>query len=129
MSTSVYVVEPQALFIPELSRIVASAGGHVTRFSESLEIEEITSLRADYAILDLDYTTYGVMDGLAFFRALAGSVKPIVITEERDFNQLARYRHAGATAVLPKAMSADELRTALHDIFRGDASDELHKAM
>jgi DNA-binding NarL/FixJ family response regulator len=130
MSKSVYVLEPQAIFIPELSRIVAAAGGHVVRSADSLEIMEIVSLRADYAILDLDYTIHGAVDGLAFFRSLAGwSVTPLLLTEERDFNQLARYRNAGAAAVLPKTMTADELRDALGDIFRSGAQHRLDQAM
>jgi len=127
MSPSVYLFEPQALFIPELSRIVAAAGGHVVRSADLLDINEVVSLRAEYAILDLDYTHFGVLDGLAYFRAAAPGVAAIVLTEERDFNRLTRYRHAGASAVMSKAMSADEMRDALCEVFGSSALYRLRK--
>jgi len=121
MPKSVYVLEPQAIFIAELSRIVAAAGGRVARIAQSMDIAEIASLRVDYALLDLDYAAGGVLDGLTFFRGAAPKVKLIVLTEQRDFSRLARYRDAGATAILPKAMSGDELCCALRETFERGA--------
>lgn len=121
MQQSVFVLEPQAIFIPELSRIVTRAGGTVTRSSQFLDLEEIASLRVDYAILDLDYTMYGILDGLAFFQGLAAGVSIVLLTDERDFNRLASFHHAGAIAVLSKSMTASELQTALISIFEDDA--------
>lgn len=117
MSASVYVLEPQALFVPELNRIVSRAGGHVMRSAQSLSLDEIASLRADYAILDLDYTEFGVLDGLAFFRGLAGGVKPILLTEERDALVLASFRDAGAVSVLSKGQTAEALQISLQNVF------------
>jgi DNA-binding NarL/FixJ family response regulator len=122
MSPSIYVVEPQALFVPELYRIVAAAGGHVARFAESLDVEEIVSLRTDYALVDLDYAEISVLDGLAFFRSVAPDVRVIVLTEERDFAMLERFRIAGASTVLAKSMSADEVSDALRAAFERDAA-------
>jgi len=118
MSPSVYVLEPQALFIPELNRIVSCAGGHVMRSAQCVDAREIASLRADYAILDLDFTGFGVLDGLASFRAFAPDVKAILITEERDPKRLASFRRAGAAAVLSKGMTTGALQRSLHDVFQ-----------
>jgi DNA-binding NarL/FixJ family response regulator len=124
MSPSVYLFEPQALFVPELSRIVAAAGGRVVRSAGVFDFGDIVSLRAQYALLDLDYTELGVADGLSYFRAAVPDVAPIVLTEERDANRLGRYRHAGAIAALCKSASGGELRDALREIF---ASGELYR--
>jgi DNA-binding NarL/FixJ family response regulator len=117
MSPSVYVLEPQELFIPELSRIVVAAGGRVVRSADTIDIEELVSLRVDFALLDLDYTWQGVMDGLAYFRGAAARVNPIVLTDERDFDRLARFRAAGAIAVISKSNTADQMSAALQEIF------------
>jgi hypothetical protein len=53
-------------------------------------------------------------------------VKPIVLTSQRDFRPLARYREAGAV-VLPKALSCAELTHALRAIFIGDAYPITHQ--
>jgi len=116
-SPSVYVLEPQELFTPELSRIVVAAGGRVVRSADTIDIAEIVSLRVAFALLDLDYTSQGVMDGLAYFRGAAARVKPIVLTDERDFDRLASFRAAGAVAVISKSVSADQMRRALQEIF------------
>jgi DNA-binding NtrC family response regulator len=120
MSRTVFVLEPQTVFMPELSRIVAAAGGRVTTCSDVFDVVEIGSLRTDYAILDLDYALPGVLDGLAYFSGAAPRVRPIVLTNQRDFRPLARYREAGAI-VLPKTLSSPELVHALRAIFSGDA--------
>jgi DNA-binding NarL/FixJ family response regulator len=120
MSRTVFVLEPQTVFLPELSRIVAAAGGRVTTCADAFDVVEISALRADYALLDLDYALPGVLDGLAYFVAAAPRVKPILLTHQRDFRPLARYRDAGAV-VLPKSLSSSELMHALRAIFIGDA--------
>lgn len=127
MSKSVYVLEPQAIFIPELSRIVTRAGGNVTRTAQFLDVEEVASLRVDYAILDLDYALYGVLDGLALFQRLTAGTSLILLTDELDFNRLASFHHAGALAVLSKSMSDEEMQTSLSSIFEDHARYGLHR--
>jgi DNA-binding NarL/FixJ family response regulator len=122
MSPSVYVVEPQTIFIPELARIVAVAGGHVARFADALDVEEIASLATEYAIVDLDYSEVGVLDGLAFFRTIAPKTRVVVLTAETDFAALEQFRAAGCVAVVPKSMSADEVRDVLREMFARDAT-------
>lgn len=127
MFRTVFILEPQTVFLPELGRIVATAGGRVTSFAEAFDVLEIGALRTEFALLDLDYALPGVLDGLAYFSAAAPRVKPIVLTSQRDFRPLARYREAGAV-VLPKALSSAELTLALRAVFTGDAYPILHEA-
>jgi DNA-binding NarL/FixJ family response regulator len=113
----VYVVEPQTIFIPTLSWVVFAAGGCIVRVDDDVDIEQLAAVRADFALLDLDYTKRGVADGLALFRSFASGVKAIVLTDERDFARLAEYRESGAAAVLTKNLSVKELRNALRMLF------------
>ena len=126
MPRTVFILEPQTVFLPELSRIVSAAGGRVTSVSDAFDVLEISALHADYALLDLDYALPGILDGLAYFSAAAPRVKPIVLTNQHDFRPLARYRDAGAV-VLPKALSSVELSHALRAIFVGDAHPITHQ--
>jgi hypothetical protein len=126
MFRTVFILEPQTVFLPELGRIVATAGGRVTSFAEAFDVLEIGALRTEFALLDLDYALPGVLDGLAYFSAAAPRVKPIVLTSQRDFRPLARYRDAGAV-VLPKTLSSAELTHALRAVFTGDAYPITHE--
>ena len=117
MSRTVFVLEPQTVFIPELNRIVSAAGGRVITWSDAFDVVEIAGLQTEYALLDLDYALPGVLDGLAYFSGAAPRVRPIVLTNQRDFRPLARYREAGAI-VLPKSLASSEL---VHAFFNGDA--------
>jgi DNA-binding NarL/FixJ family response regulator len=121
MSPSLYVIEPQALFVPELTRLVAAAGGRAVRFADSLDVEEIVSLRTDFALVDLDYSDIGVLDGLAFFRGVAPDARVIVLSDETGFAVLEQFRAAGAVAVLSKTLSADEFCDALRATFQSHA--------
>jgi CheY-like chemotaxis protein len=118
---TVYLLEPQTLFVPALTEVVAAAGGSAVRSAGAIDVEELASLRTDYALLDLDYTEVGVVDGLAIFRAVAPSIKLILLTEERDLTQITRYRNAGAAAVISKTLSAERMRDALRTVFQGSA--------
>ncbi|HEX3549016.1 MAG TPA: hypothetical protein VHT53_01490 [Candidatus Elarobacter sp.] len=121
MQPSVYVIEPQTLFVPELMHAVTGAGGRVVRFAESLDVTEVASLRVDYALLDLDYSLYSVDDGLAIFGHVAPGIRTMVLTDECDAERVRAMRRAGAWAVLPKTLSDDELLVELWEIFEADA--------
>jgi DNA-binding NarL/FixJ family response regulator len=117
----VYVLEPQTLFVPTLTEIIFAAGGGVASVTNTLDVRGLATLHADYALLDLDYTEFGVADGLALFRTFAPAVRPIVLTEERDVDRLHEYRCSGADAVLEKTMDARAMREALRAVFAVDS--------
>lgn len=118
----VHILEPQTLFVPTLTEIVFAAGGSVARVMKTLDVMGLATLHADYALLDLDYTEFGVADGLALFRTLAPAVRPIVLTEECDVDRLNAYCCSGAEAVLQKTMDARDMREALRKVFSADSS-------
>lgn len=128
MLASVYILEPQSLFVPELVHIVTAANGVVVRCADVLDIDEVATVRARYALLDLDYSPLGVSDALAFFRGAAPAMQVILLTEERDFDRLAAYRRCGASAVLSKSMTTADVREALCELFDRDAVAERNVA-
>ncbi len=116
---NVYVVEPQALFAPELARLVGEAGGHVAARSPVLDFDAIIEAAPDVVLLDLDYTEYDVVAALDVLRAEAPSIRAIVLTAERRDGWLEECRSNGAAAVVAKAASEREIVHDLRVVFDG----------
>jgi two-component system, OmpR family, response regulator len=117
--TTVYILEAQELFGPELERLAALAGGRVAARSAVLDLDAIISTAPDIVLLDLDYTAYDVLDVLAVLRDEAPAIRPVVLSAERTRGWIARCRGAGAAAVVSKAGSEYELVHDLRVIFDG----------
>ena len=118
---TVYVVEPQTLFGPELARLVGAAGGRVVGHSQLLDLDAIITASPDVVVLDLDYTDYELAGVLDVLRAEAPAIRPVVLTSERGAGRLETYRANGAAAVVAKAASERELVHDLRVVFDGGA--------
>jgi two-component system invasion response regulator UvrY len=118
---SVYIVEAQSLFLEELARIIASAGGSLVGTSESLDFETLIRANPDYALLDLDFTAYDVVEVLAVLHAEAPRIQSLVLTGQQGAGWLERARKAGAASVLSKEAGRDELIHDLRVILDGGA--------
>jgi DNA-binding NarL/FixJ family response regulator len=116
---TVYVVEPQALFGPELVRLVAAAGGRVVGHAAVLDLDAMITASPNVALLDLDYTDYELADVLEVLRAEAPSIRAVVLTAQRGAGWLDRIRAGGAAAVIAKAASERELVHDLRIVFDG----------
>jgi DNA-binding NarL/FixJ family response regulator len=120
MMSSVYVVEPQALFAPELARLVGEAGGRVAGVSAALDFAEIIAVAPDHVLLDLDFTSHDVCEVLSVLRVEAPNIRPIVLTAEREPGWIEQCRTAGAASVVVKA-AGDELVHDLRVVLDGGA--------
>lgn len=116
---NVYVVEPQALFAPELARLVGEAGGRVAVRSPVLDFDAIIAAAPDVVLLDLDFTEYDVVVALDVLRAEAPSIRTIVLAAERGRGWLEECRSNGAAAVVAKAASEREIVHDLRIVFDG----------
>lgn len=116
---SVYVVEPQSLFGPEVARLVGEAGGRVVATSAVLDLDDIIAAAPEFVLLDLDYTPYDLGDVLDVLRSEAPLVRPIVLTERHGSGWLARSRAYGAASVVAKAASERELVHDLRTVLAG----------
>jgi DNA-binding NarL/FixJ family response regulator len=116
---SVFIVEAQALFGPELVRLVEAAGARVVGQAETLDLDEVIGAHPDVVLLDLDFTVYDVIEVLEVLRAEAPSIRTIVLTGERTRGWLNAARDAGAASVCSKATTEEELVHALAVIFDG----------
>ena len=118
---SVYVVEPQALFGPELARLVTEAGGRVVAASAILDLDAIITAAPNVALLDLDYTDYDLLDVLDVLRAEAPEIRTVVLSAARHPGWLEECRAAGASAVLAKAAGESDLVHDLRVVLDGGA--------
>ena len=117
---AVFVLEPQTLFVSELTQTIARCGGNVIRVADVLDTVEIAAMRADMAVLDLDYASNGVLERLAIVRGAAPpNMHLVVVTGEHGPGWVYRFRHAGACGVISKASPAREFDTALRRILSG----------
>jgi DNA-binding NarL/FixJ family response regulator len=110
---SVYIVEPQSIFEPELERLVNLAGARVAGSSAQLDLDEIIVTAPDAVLLDLDFTAYDVADVLDVLQAEAPAIRPVVLTSERGRGRLDRCRAYGAAAVVSKDATDLEM---VHDL-------------
>jgi DNA-binding NarL/FixJ family response regulator len=118
---TVYVVEPQALFGPNLARLVGEAGGRIAGTASTLDLDAIIAAAPDAVLLDLDFTAYDVADVLDVLRAEAPRVRPIVLTAQRGSGWLELCRTSGAASVVSKAATEEELVHDLRVVFDGGA--------
>ena len=118
---SVYVVEPQSLFAPEIERLVAVAGGRVIANASALDLDDIVAAAPEFVLLDLDYTAYDVADALDVLHAEAPHVRPIVLTDRHRRGWLQLTRAHGAASVVAKAASEQELVHDLRVVLDGGA--------
>ncbi|HEY0614428.1 MAG TPA: hypothetical protein VGC96_07290 [Candidatus Elarobacter sp.] len=118
---SVYVVEPQSIFAPEIARLVEEAGGRVAGASDVLNLDAIIAAAPEFVLLDLDYTAYDVADVLDVLRNEAPLVRPIVLTDRHRHGWLQLTRTRGAASVVSKAASEQELVHDLRVVLDGGA--------
>ena len=116
---SIYIVEPQSIFGPELERLVGEADARVAGVSSRLDLDRIIEAAPDAVLLDLDYTDHDEADVLDALHAEAPAIRPIVLTSERARGRLASCRSNGAVAVVSKAASEEELVDDLRVVLGG----------
>ena len=110
---SMYIVEPQSLFGPELERLVNLAGARVAGSSAQLDLDEIIATAPDAVLLDLDFTAYDVVDVLDVLQEEAPAIRPVVLTSERGHGRIEQCRRYGAAAVVSKDATDQEM---VHDL-------------
>lgn len=116
-----YVVEPQTIFLPELLHLIGAAGGRVARTAAGIDPRRLVPLRADFALLDLDYGAITALEGVACFCDYAPSVRPIVLTDVCEPGSNRRYRASGAFSVISKGRSEAQTIAALRGVLSGEA--------
>jgi DNA-binding NarL/FixJ family response regulator len=105
-----YVVEPQSLFVPYLSDVLAKAELRVVRVAETLDVEDIRASRPEALFVDTDFLDVDPADAVS---AVREALPRAFICAYTDGDGADRLRYAGADCVVSKRSGAREITSAL----------------
>jgi DNA-binding NarL/FixJ family response regulator len=110
-----YVVEPQSLFVPYLSDVLARAELRVVRVAPNLDVDDIRATGPEALFVDTDFLDVDPADAVSAMRAALPRAFICAYTDGAG-SRADRLRFAGANCVVSKKSGpgevADALRTA-----------------
>jgi DNA-binding NarL/FixJ family response regulator len=105
-----YVVEPQSLFVPYLSDVLAGAELRVVRVAPTLDVEDMRASHPEALFVDTDFLDVDPADAVS---AMREALPRAFICAYTDGEGAERLRFAGANCVLSKRSGAREITSAL----------------
>ena len=106
------IVEPQTIFAPHLAFLAFAAGAtHVEAVPKAANVARGDAFHL--ILIDPDYTGADPFDAVRAVAGRAPCAAICVITGEHEPGTLLRYQRAGATSVVSKAATDNELVQAL----------------
>jgi DNA-binding NarL/FixJ family response regulator len=108
-----YLIEPQTIFVPYLSRVLSSAGCEVIATSQGVDAREIGALDPAAIFVDVDFLERGGPTALCRIREVARSAQLIALSESSDEMFTATCVISGATAVCSKSDGEEKILRAL----------------
>ena len=113
--TVVHVVEPQALFVPELVEMFSEAGLAVTFVGDRLDPRKLLDDEPDLVFLDVDELE-SPEGGIRLARTLVPEADIFVYTpHDGGEHEIIGYLSAGATVVLERSVSRREFVQRLRE--------------
>ncbi|HTD38395.1 MAG TPA: hypothetical protein VK669_12840 [Candidatus Limnocylindrales bacterium] len=107
-----YVVEPQSLFVPYLSDVLAKAELRVVRVAPTLDVDDIRASHPEALFVDTDFLDVDPADAVTAMRAALPRAFICAYTDGEG-PRADRLRFAGANCVIPKRYGAREVQQAL----------------
>jgi DNA-binding NarL/FixJ family response regulator len=107
-----YVVEPQSLFVPYLSDVLAKAEMRVVRVAPQLDVDDIRASRPEALFVDTDFLDVDPADAVSAMRAALPRAFICAYTDGEG-PRADRLRFAGANCVIPKRYGVREVQQAL----------------
>ena len=104
------MVEPQSLFVPYLSDVLAGAELRVVRVVPTLDVEDIRASRPEALFVDTDFLDVDPADAVSAMREALPRAFICAYTEDEGTERL---RFAGANCVVSKRSGAREITSAL----------------
>ncbi len=111
-----YVIEPQTLFLPFLTRVLAQAGLHVIATSEDLDLKDIAAHDPAAVFVDLDFFVRGAPYTLCRIRQVVRNAAIIAFCDADDATFEAMCYISGASAVLSKRSGIDFVLKSVRDL-------------
>ena len=107
-----YVVEPQFLFVPYLSDVLAGAEMRVVRVAPTLDVDDIRATGPDALFVDTDFLDVDPADAVSAMREALPRAFICAYTDGEGA-RADRLRFAGANCVVSKRSGAVEITDAL----------------
>lgn len=102
-----YLIEPQLLFVPYLSRVLADAGLHVIATSDDVDAKDIALHDPAAVFVDVDFFERGAPNAICRIRQVAKHAAVIAFSELDDPTFEAACYISGANAVISKRTGVD----------------------
>lgn len=123
MTIGIIVVDDHPLFRGAVTQALGSAiaDARVDQAASLAELEELIAQRGDTDLVLLDLTMPGVqgLSGLLLLRSQHPNIPVVIVSAVDDPETIRRCMEFGASGYVPKALSVDELRTAVDTVLRG----------
>jgi DNA-binding NarL/FixJ family response regulator len=111
-----YLIEPQLLFIPFLKRLLGAAGLQVVATGDEVDGKDLSLHDPDVVFVDVDFFDRGALNALCRIRQSLRSAAVIAFSDTDDPNFEASCFISGASAVVSKGASADQLLGTLRTV-------------
>ncbi|MGP6157346.1 MAG: response regulator [Vulcanimicrobiaceae bacterium] len=117
-----YLIEPQLLFVPFLKRLLSGAGLQVVATGDEIDAKDLSLHDPDVVFVDVDFFERGALNALCRIRQSLRSAAVIAFSDTEDANFEASCFISGASAVVSKAASADQLLRTLRSVLGTSAA-------
>jgi DNA-binding NarL/FixJ family response regulator len=117
-----YLIEPQSLFVPFLKRMLSGAGLQVVATGNEIDGKDLSLHDPDVVFVDVDFFERGALNALCRIRQSLRTAAVIAFSDTDDPNFEASCFISGASAVVSKATSAEQLLRTLRSVLGTGAS-------
>ncbi|GAC1545122.1 MAG: hypothetical protein NVS3B16_14170 [Vulcanimicrobiaceae bacterium] len=111
-----YLIEPQLLFVPYLSRLLANAGLDVIATSDDVDGKDIAAHDPAAIFIDVDFFDRGAPNAICRIRQVAKHAAVIAFSNADDPTFEAACYISGASAVVSKRTGVDALVRAVRSL-------------
>lgn len=111
-----YLIEPQLLFVPYLSRLLANAGLDIIATSDDVDAKDIATHDPAAIFVDVDFFERGAANAICRIRQAAKHAAVIAFSNVDDPTFEAVCYISGASAVLSKCTTIDAIVKALRSV-------------
>ena len=113
-SVLVGVIEPQRLFAPFLTQLLAGEGFSVVTSLESMSIDEIGRNEPDVVFVDIDFIEGDPLAAIQLLRGVVPNATICAYTGRTEAGWAAACASAGANCVISKAATPAEIVAAIN---------------
>ncbi len=102
-----YLIEPQLLFVPYLSRVLADAGLQIVATKDDVDVKDIAAHDPAAIFVDVDFFERGAPNAICRIRQVAKNAAVIAFSDSEDTTFEASCYISGANAVVSKRAGID----------------------